>query len=164
MVRELCMGHPAMSITSSSTCSERDERVFAAAVGIMDSHQDGEAVAAFLRARAILHHHGGGFRRLLERSHEAERLNAELGEQNAQLLRENAALRARDSRPVSAAGGGRRLFNAPAVPHFRRWYIGIIAIIAILAGCGVLGVQAALMVIAGVLCCAALARSQAVTR
>jgi hypothetical protein len=50
------------------------------------------------------------------------------------------------------------------VPHFRRWYIGIIAIIAILAGCGVLGVQAALMVIAGVLCCAALARSQAVTR
>jgi hypothetical protein len=70
---------------------------------------------------------------MLERSHEAERLNAELGEQNAQLLRENAALRARDSRPASAPGG-RRLFTSPAVPGFRRWYTGVIAIIAILAG------------------------------
>jgi hypothetical protein len=153
-----------MSIASSSTCSERDERVFAAAVGIMDSHQDGEAVAAFLRARAILHRHGGGFRGMLERSHEAERLNAELGEQNAQLLHENAALRARDSRPVSVAGG-RRLYSASAVPGFLRlWCFGVITIMAILAGCGVLGVSAALMAIAGVLSCAALMRSQAVTR
>jgi hypothetical protein len=152
-----------MSIASSSTCSERDERVFAAAVGIMDSCQDGEAVAAFLRARAILQRHGGGFRRMLERSHEAERLNTELGEQNAQLLRENAALRARDSRLVSAAGG-RRLFNAPAVPVFRRWHIGMIVIIAILASYGVLGIPAALMAVAGVLACAALTHAQAVTR
>jgi hypothetical protein len=35
---------------------------------------------------------------------------------------------------------------------------------AILAGCGVLGVPAALMAIAGVLSCAALTRSQAVAR
>jgi hypothetical protein len=152
-----------MSTASSSTCSERDERVFAAAVGIMDSHQDGEAVAAFMRARAILHRHGGCFRRMLERSHEAERLNAELGEQNAQLLRENAALRARDSRPVLAAGGS-RLSTVPAVPGFRRWHIGAVAVIAILAGCGVLGVPAALMAVAGLLSCAALTRSQAVTR
>jgi hypothetical protein len=150
-----------MSI-ASSTCSERDERVFAAAVGIMDSCQDGEAVAAFLRARAILHRHGGGFRRMLERSHQAERLNAELGEQNAQLLRENAALRARDGRPVSA-GGDRKLFNAPAVPGFR-WHIGMVVIIAILASYGVLGVPAALMAVASVLSCAALTRSQAVAR
>ena len=162
MVRQL-WGNPAMSIASSSTHSERDERVFAAAVGIMDSHQDGEAVAAFLRARAILHRHGGGFRRMLERSHEAERLNAELGEQNVQLLHENAALRARDSRPVSAAGGRTLSSPAAAVPGFRRWYISIIAILAILASCGVLGIPAALMAIAGVLSCAALTRSQAVT-
>jgi hypothetical protein len=128
----------------------------------MDSRQDGEAVAAFMRARTILHRHGGGFRRMLERSHEAERLNAELGEQNAQLLRENAALRARNSRPVSAAGG-RRLSSARAVPGLRHWHIAVIGIIAILAGCGVLGVPAALMAVAGVLSCAALTRSQAVT-
>src|SRR5260370_35057086 len=90
-----------MSTASSSTSSERDERVFIASFGIMDSHQDGEAVAAFMRVRAILGRHGGGFRRMLERSHEAERLNEELGKQNAQLLRDNTALRARDSRPAS---------------------------------------------------------------
>jgi cation transport ATPase len=60
-----------MSTASSSTRSERDERVFAAAFGLMDSHQDGEAVAAFIRARAILHRYGGGFRRMLERLKEA---------------------------------------------------------------------------------------------
>ncbi len=128
----------------------------------MDSHQDGEAVAAFIRARAILRRYGGGFRRMLECSHEAERLNAELGEQNAQLLRENAALRARDSRPVSAAGGS-RLSTVPAMPGPRRWHIGAAAVIAILAGCGVLGVPAALMAVAGLLSCAALTHSQAVT-
>ena len=73
-----------MSTASSSTSSERDERVFIAAFGMMDSHQDGEAVAAFMRVRAILLRHGGGFRRMLNRSHEAERLNEELGKQNAQ--------------------------------------------------------------------------------
>jgi len=40
-----------MSTASSSTSSERDERVFIAAFGMMDSHQDGEAVAAFMRVR-----------------------------------------------------------------------------------------------------------------
>jgi hypothetical protein len=152
-----------MSTASSSTRTERDERVFAAAFGIMDSRQDGEAVAAFMRARAILHHHGGGFRRMLERSHEAERLNAELGEQNTQLLRENAALRARDSRPVSAAGG-RGLSTARVVPGFQHWHLAIIGLIAILAWCGVLSAPAALMAVAGVLSCAALTRSRAVIR
>jgi hypothetical protein len=147
-----------MSTASSSTRTERDERVFAAEFGIMDSRQDGEAVAAFMRARAILHHHGGGFRRMLERSHEAERLNAELGEQNTQLLRENAALRARDSRPVSAAGG-RRLSTARAVPGFQHWHLAVIGLIAI-----VLSAPAALMAVAGVLSCAALTRSRAVIR
>src|SRR5215831_8053136 len=97
-----------MSAASSSTNSERDERVFIAAFGLMDSDQDGEAIAAFMRVRAILHRHGGGFRRLLERSHEAERLNEDLGRQNAQLLSENSALRARDSRPASPFPTGAR--------------------------------------------------------
>lgn len=125
----------------------------------MDSRQDGEAVAAFMQARAILHRHGGGFRRMLERSHAAERLNAELGEQNAQLLRENAALRARDSRPVLAAGRA-GLATAPLAPGFRRWPLAVIGIITILACCGVFSVAAGLIAIAGVLSCAALMRSQ----
>src|SRR6266481_3453536 len=106
-----------MSTASSSTSSERDERVFIAAFGMMDSHQDGEAVAAFMRVRAILQRHGGGFRRMLNRSHEAERLNDELGKQNAQLLRENTALRARDSRPAAAASsaGARGPLVLPAI-------------------------------------------------
>ena len=147
-----------MSIASSSTNSERDERVFIAAFGIMDSHQDGEAVAAFMRVRAILHRHGGGFRRLLERSHEAERLNEELGQQNAQLRRENAALRARDSRPVSPTPINDRGSSVmPAVPEFTHWDIGLIGIIVILANYGLLGFTAALTLTAATLICAAFA-------
>jgi len=147
-----------MSTASSSTSSERDERVFIAAFGMMDSHQDGEAIAAFMRVRAILHRHGGGFRRMLERSHEAERLNEELGKQNAQLLRENAELRARDSRPASAPSiDARGRFVMPAVPGFRHWDIGLIGIIAISTGYGLLGIIASLTLIAAILICAAFA-------
>jgi len=148
-----------MSTASSSTSSERDERVFIAAFGMMDSHQDGEAVAAFMRVRAILQRHGGGFRRMLDRSHEAERLNDELGKQNAQLLRENTALRARDSRPAAAApsaGAGGPLV-LPAIPRFRHWDVPLIGIIAISAGYGLLGVTASLMLTAAILICAAFA-------
>src|SRR5216683_7312634 len=147
-----------MSTASSSTSSERDERVFIAAFGMMDSHQDGEAVAAFMRVRAILLRHGGGFRRMLERSHEAERLNEELGKQNAQLFRENTALRARDSRPASAPSvDARGPFVMPAIPGFRHWDIGLIGIIAISAGYGLLGIVASLTLIAAILICAAFA-------
>ncbi len=147
-----------MSAASSSTSSERDERVFIAAFGIMDSHQDGEAVAAFMRVRAILQRHGGGFRRMLERSHEAERLNEQLGRQNAQLLRENTALRARDSRPASPPPrAARRWFSMPAVPGSRYWDVGFIGMIAISTGYGLLGVTVSLTLIAAILICAAFA-------
>jgi hypothetical protein len=142
---------------ASSTSSERDERVFIAAFGMMDSHQDGEAVAAFMRARAILRRHGGGFRRMLDRSHEAERLNDELGKQNAQLLRENTALRARDSRPASAAppSGTRRPFVMSAIPGSKYWDIGLIGVIALSAAYGLLGIVTSLTLIAATLICAA---------
>jgi hypothetical protein len=148
-----------MSTASSSTSSERDERVFIAAFGMMDSHQDGEAVAAFMRVRAILQRHGGGFRRMLDRSHEAEQLNGELGKQNAQLLRENTALRARDSRPAAAApsAGARGPLALPAIRGFRHWDIGLIGIIAISAGYGLLGITASLTLTAAILICAAFA-------
>jgi len=148
-----------MSIASSSTSSERDERVFIAAFGLMDSHQDGEAVAAFMRARAILRRHGGGFRRMLERSHEAERLNEELGKQNAQLLRENTALRARDSRPAPApSSDARRPFVMPAIGGFKHWDIGLIGIIVISTGYGLLGIISSLTLIAAILISAAFAK------
>jgi len=148
-----------MSTVSSSTSSERDERVFIAAFGMMDSHQDGEAVAAFMRVRAILQRHGGGFRRMLNRSHETEQLNDELGKQNAQLLRENTALRARDSRPAAAAPSvvARGPFVPPAILGFRHWDIGLIGIIAVSAGYGLLGVTASLTLAAAILICAAFA-------
>jgi hypothetical protein len=147
-----------MPVASSSTSAERDERVFVAAFGLMDSHQDGEAVAAFMRVRTILHRHGGGFRRLLERSHEAERLNEELGRQNAQLLRENAVLRARDSRPASPAPiNDRGPFVTPAVPEFRHWDLGLIGIIVISTNYGLLGFTASLTLTAAILICAAFA-------
>jgi len=148
-----------MSTASSSTSSERNERVFIAAFGMMDSHQDGEAVAAFMRVRAILQRHGGGFRRMLNRSHEAEQLNEELGKQNAQLLRENTALRARDSRPAAAVSSvaARGPSVLPAILGFRHWDIVLIAIIAVSAGYGVLGVTAALTLTAAILICAAFA-------
>jgi hypothetical protein len=141
---------------SSSPASEREERVFTAAFGLMDSSHDGEAIAAFLRVRELLHRHGGNFRRLLERSHEAERLNSELGKQNAQLLQENAALRARDSRPISiTATGSRWLFLVPAMPGFRHWDVGLIVIVAAWAAFGLLGATTALTLTAAVLICAA---------
>jgi hypothetical protein len=148
-----------MSTASSSTSSERDERVFIAAFGMMDSHQDGEAVAAFMRVRAILLRHGGGFRRMLNRSHEAEQLNEELGKQNAQLLRENTTLRARDSRPAAATPSAvaRGPFVLPAILRFRHWDIPLIGIIAISAGYGLLGVTASLTLTAAILICAAFA-------
>ena len=143
----------------SSPASEREERVFTAAFGLMDSSHDGEAIAAFMRVRELLHRHGGDFRRLLERSQEAERLNEELGRQNAQLLRENAALRARDSRPISpAATGSRRLFFMPATPGFRHWDMGLIVIIATWAAFGLLGATTALTLAAAVLICAAVTK------
>jgi hypothetical protein len=128
---------------------EREERVFTAAFGIMDSTQEGEAVIAFLRVRDILHRRGGGFRRLLERCEAAERFNADLGQQNAELLRENAALRARDSRPVGAALGDSQRWD------FSHWDLGIMVIIAVLAVCGQLGTAVALALAAAVLICAA---------
>jgi hypothetical protein len=148
-----------MSTASSSTSSERDERVFIAAFGMMDSHQDGEAVAAFMRVRTILQRHGGGFRRMLNRSHEAEQLNEELGKQNAQLLRENTALRARDSRPAAAAPSvvARGPFVLPAILRFRHWDIPLIGLIVISAGYGLLGVTVALTLTAAILICAAFA-------
>jgi hypothetical protein len=148
-----------MSTASSTTSSERDERVFMAAFGMMDSHQDGEAVAAFMRVRAILQRHGGGFRRMLNRSHEAEQLNEELGKQNAQLLRENTALRARDSRPAAAASSvaARTPFVVPAILRFRHWDMPLIGLIAVSAGYGLLGVTAALTLTAVILICAAFA-------
>jgi hypothetical protein len=142
---------------ASSAVSEREERVFTAAFGIMDSGQEGEAVAAFLRVRDILHSRGSSFRRLLERCQEAERLNAELGRQNAELLRENAALRARDSRPAAPAAA-RRLFFAPAAfryGDFRYWDLGVMIVIAIWAAFGLLGTTTALILAAAVLICAA---------
>jgi hypothetical protein len=146
-----------MSGGASSTSPERDERVFIAAFGMMDSHQDGEAVAAFMRARAILRRHGGGFRRMLDRSHEAERLNDELGKQNAQLLRENTALRARDSRPASAAPslGARGPFVMPAIPGSKYWDIGLIGMIALSAAYGLIGIITSVTLIAATLICAA---------
>ena len=144
---------------SSSPASEREERVFTAAFGLMDSSHDGEAIAAFLRVRELLHRHGSDFRRLLERSQEAERLNEELGRQNTQLLRENAALRARDSRPISAtATSSRSLFFMPATPGFRHWDMGLIVIIATWAAFGLLGVTTALTLAAAVLICAAVTK------
>ena len=155
---------PVASSASSSTNPERDERVFIAAFGLMDSNQDGEAVAAFMRVRAILHRHGGGFRRLLERSHEAERLNDELGRQNAQLVRENAALRARDSRPASPRPTSRSPINEwgplvmPAIPEFRHWDIGLIGIIVIATHYGLLSFTASLTLTATILISAAFAK------
>src|SRR5215831_12397858 len=144
-----------MSAASSSTNSERDERVFIAAFGLMDSDQDGEAIAAFMRVRAILQRHGGGFRRLLERSHEAERLNEELGKQNAQLLRENTALRARDSRPApSPSTDPRRRLAMPTIPGSKHGDLGLIGIVVLSAGYGLLGITASLTLIAAILICA----------
>jgi hypothetical protein len=130
-----------MSTASSTTSSERDERVFMAAFGMMDSHQDGEAVAAFMRVRAILQRHGGGFRRMLNRS------------------RENTALRARDSRPAAAASSvaARTPFVVPAILRFRHWDMPLIGLIAVSAGYGLLGVTAALTLTAVILICAAFA-------
>lgn len=142
------------SDAASSASSEREDRVFTAAFGIMDSAQDGEAVAAFLRVRDILRHHDSGFRRLLERCREADRLNAELGRQNIELLHENAALRARDSRPPVAAGASGRRFT-PAATGFRHLDIGLIIIIAIWTAFGLLGTATALALAAAVLICAA---------
>ena len=145
-----------MPHASSSTNSERDERVFIAAFGMMDSHQDGEATAAFMRVREILRRHGGGFRRMLERSHDAERLNQELGKQNAQLLRENTALRARDSRPLSPSPTSTpKPFVIPAMPGLPHWDIGFIGIIALSTAYGLLGATTALALTAAILVCAA---------
>jgi hypothetical protein len=146
-----------MSFAASSTASNRDERIFTTAFGMMDSNQDGEAVAAFMRVREILHRHGGGFRRLLERSQQAEQLNEELGRQNALLLRENAALRARDSRPAPSAAtpGARSMLSMPGVTSLRNWDIGLIVIIAVWAGFGLLGATSALLLAAAVLIFAA---------
>jgi hypothetical protein len=141
--------------TAASAASDREGRVFTAAFGIMDSAQDGEAVAAFLRARDILHRHDGSFRRLLERYQEAEQINAELGRQNAELLRENAALRARDSRPVAALPAAGR---SRSVSGFRYWDIGLIVIIAIWAAFGLLGATTAFALTAAVLISAAFSR------
>jgi hypothetical protein len=143
---------------SLAAASEREDRIFTAAFGIMDSAQDGEAVAAFLRVRDILHRRDSGFRSLLERCQEAERLNVELGRQNAELLRENGALRARDSRPGAAPPtAGRGLSFTPTVTGFRQWDIGLI-IIAIWAAFGLLGATTAFALASAVLVCAAFTR------
>jgi hypothetical protein len=145
-----------MSGAASSAASEREDRVFTAAFGIMDSGQDGEAVAAFLRVRDILHRHDGGFRRLLERCHEADRLNAELGWQNAELLRENAALRARDSRlPATGLAAGCSPSLTGAAGFARHWDVALMVIIAIWAAFGLLGAATAFALAAAVLICAA---------
>jgi hypothetical protein len=124
---------------------------------MMDSNQDGESVAAFMRVRELLQRHGSGFRRLLERLREAERRNEDLGRQNALLLRENAALRARDSRPVSPAApaGARSMPSMPGMTSLRNWDIGLIVIVAVWAGFGLLGAATALSLVAAVLVCAA---------
>jgi hypothetical protein len=141
-----------------SAVSEREERVFTAALGLMDSSHEGEGVAAFLRVRGILRSRGSGFRQVLARCQEAERLNDELGRQNAQLLRENAALRARDSRPVAApAASPRRAFPMGDAPGVRYWDVGFMIIIATWAAFGVLGTTTAFMLAAAVLICAAFA-------
>jgi hypothetical protein len=96
---------------------------------------------------------------MLERSHEAERLNEELGKQNAQLLHENTALRARDSRPAPGRSSDvRRPFVMPPMPGFEHWDIGLIGIIAISTAYGLLGVIASLTLIAATLICAAFAK------
>jgi hypothetical protein len=148
----------SFAASSSTSPSQRDERIFAAAFGMMDSNQDGESVAAFMRVREILHRHGGGFRRLLERLREAEQRNEELGRQNAQLLRENAALRARDSRPVSPAppAEARGRVSMRGMTSFQNWDLGLIVIIAVWAGFGLLGATTALTLVAPVLVFAAL--------
>jgi hypothetical protein len=147
----------SFAASSPTAASQRDERVFTAAFGMMDSSQDGEAVAAFMRVREILHRHGSGFRRLLDRSREAEQRNEELGRQNAQLRRENAALRARDSRPVSPApAGARGLSSMPGMTSFQNWDVGAIVIIAVWAGFGLVGATTALSLVAAVLIGAAL--------
>jgi hypothetical protein len=147
-----------MTSAASSAISEREERVFTAALGLMDSSQEGEAVAAFLRVRGILRGRGSGFRRLLERCQEAERLNDELGRQNAELLRENAALRARDSRPIAApAASASRAFSMRDAPGFRLWDVGFMFIIAVWAAFGLLGTTMAFTLSAAVLICAAFA-------
>src|SRR6516225_9130151 len=114
---------------ASSAASEREDRVFTAAFGIMDSSQEGEAIAAFLRVRELLRRHDAGFRRLLERCEEAEHLNEELGRQNALLLRENAALRARDSRPIPAPSPDDRSLpftsGTLGIQPQGRWYRGL---------------------------------------
>jgi hypothetical protein len=144
---------------SPSATSEREERVFAAAFGIMDSSQDGEAIAAFMRVRSILHRQGGGFRRLLERSYNAERLNEELGQQNTQLLRENAALHARDSRPVTAAKtAARGMFSTCTIPELSCWDTGLVIIVAAWAELGLISTATALTLCAAVLIAAALAK------
>jgi hypothetical protein len=147
---------------ASSAASEREDRVFTAAFGIMDSSQEGEAVAAFLRVRELLRRHGGGFRRLLERCEEADRLNGELGRQNAELLRENAALRARDSRPIPASPAVDRsgLSFTSETPGFRpwrlrHWDLSLMIIIAVWVAFGLLGVATAFALTAAVLICAA---------
>jgi hypothetical protein len=144
-----------MTNAAASHPSPRDERVFNAAFGMMDSNQDGEAVAAFLRVREILRRHGGGFRRLLERSHEAEHLNEELGRQNAQLLRENATLRSGDGRPVppaaAAPADARWMLSMSAMTSLRNWDIGVIVIVAVWAGFGLVGATTALSMVAIIL-------------
>jgi hypothetical protein len=145
----------SFAASSSTSSSQRDERVFVAAFGMMDSNQDGESVAAFMRVRVLLHRHGSGFRRLLERLREAERRNDELGRQNALLVRENAALRARDSRPVSPAPAARGPAPRPGITSLQNWDIGLIVIIAVWTGFGLLGATTALSLVAAVLVCAA---------
>lgn len=151
---------------ASSAASEREDRVFTAAFGIMDSSQEGEAVAAFLRVRELLRRHDGGFRHLLERCEEAERLNEELGRQNAALLRENATLRARDSRPIPPPStDDRRLPFASGAFGIRRggvwrrgfwhWDLGLMVIIAVWAAFGLLAAATAFALAAAVLICAA---------
>jgi hypothetical protein len=146
-----------MPSAASSAVSEREERVFTAAIGLMDSSQEGEAVAAFLRARGILQGRGSGFRPLIERCEEADRRNDELGRQNADLRRENAALRARDTRPAGALSFGRSM---PRTHRDLRWSnlhwdLGLMIIIAVWAAFGLLGAATAFTLAAAVLICAA---------
>jgi hypothetical protein len=89
---------------------------------------------------------------LLERSQQAEHLNEELGRQNAQLLRENAALRARDSRPVppaaAAPADARGMLSASGMTSFRNWDVGVIVIVAVWAGFGLVDGTTALSMVA----------------
>jgi hypothetical protein len=146
-----------IAAAESPPSSEREERVFTIAFSIMDSSEDGEAVAAFLRVRDLLHRRGGTFRCMLERYDEAQRLNENLGRQNTQLLRENAALRARSRRVPAAAllGGARRLLSRPTVQEFRYWDIGFMVVIAVWAAIGLLGAASACALAAAVLIFAA---------